>query len=62
MIFISDVIKQLEKIKEVQGDIPVLTACQIKPHTVDFKFSLESFFNSDQTVELKAVVVKGYKE
>jgi len=62
MIFISNVIADLEKLKLEHGDLPVLTACQIMPHTVDFKYTIESFYNGDKTVELKVIVVKGYKE
>lgn len=62
MIFISNVIAALQKIKDEVGDIPVVTACQIKPNTVDFKYTVESFFNENRTIEMKAVVVKGYKE
>lgn len=66
MIFISDVIRNLETIKEVHGDLPVLIACQVQPHVVNFDVSIENsveiFHNKNKTVEIKALVVKGYKE
>lgn len=62
MIFISEVIKKLEEVKNEHGDILVRTACQIHPHTVDFNFMVDTFKNEDKTLEIKAVVIKGYKE
>lgn len=59
--FLSDVIKQLEDVKKEHGDIIVVTACQVSPHAVDFSFSIELFTNDSKSVELKAVVIKGYK-
>lgn len=62
MIFISNVISDLEKLKAEHGDMLMLTACQVRPHAVDFKYSIEYFYNENKTISLKVVVVKGYKQ
>lgn len=62
MMLISEAIKKLEEVKKEHGDIFIRTACQILPNTVDFDFKVDIFHNEDNTIQIKVLLIKGYKE
>lgn len=59
---IESVIKQLEEIKKIHGDIIVRVACQVQPSSVDFNIEVLETFNESKTVAFKLLIIKGYKD